>query len=309
MLRHVKSKSAYKMQRTSRRINFKVWFILIILALIPVIGTVSPGGLGIGEDQEITNTVERDSTGKVIKQTEVKRTISGRTVWDWLNLLGVPLVLTFLGLWLQEAQQKQANEQAEIEKAKEAARIQAEKAREEQRIQAEREIAENNQREEAIQAYFDRVSALLIDKNLIALASKIDQKEEGLVDEEIELFDATKDVIRAATLSILRRLRNDGHKKRFVIQFLIESKVLSKLRLSLQDADLRGADLNRLQLQGIDLCHAELLNANFISADLHGAKLEHAKCSNANFSYAILNDANLAKASLDGASLSRSQIA
>lgn len=295
------------MQKANWRINLKVWFILVVLMLIPIIGLLSPGGLGIGGDQEITQTVERGSTGKVIKQTEVQRNISGKTVWDWLSLLGVPLVLTFFGLWLQELQQKRADEQAHIEKIKEAQRIQDEEAREAQRIQVELEIAKNNQREEAIQTYFDRVSALLIDKNLMALTSKLDQEGECLTDREKDQIDATVNVIRAATLSILRRLGDDGQRKGVIVQFLIESQILRRLKLSLRGADLRGASLRGINLQGIDLRQANLVGADLISANFTKAQLENADLRESNLSYAKLNEANLAKTILFEAALYRAE--
>lgn len=233
-----------------------------------------PGGWGIKEDKEITRTVERNGTGQIIKQTEVERIISGKTVWDWLNLAGVPLTLSALGLWFQWLQQKRIDEQTKVE----------------------REIAEKN-------AYFNRISILLTEKNLIALASKVDQEEGSSVDEERELLDTTVDTIQVATLSILNRLGDNAQRKREIIQFLIDSKVLSKLRLSLKGADLRGADLSGVKLQDVDLRRAMLLKADLTAADLTGANLEGADLSYATLYWAILNHAKLAKAFLHQATL------
>jgi len=113
---------------------------------------------GIGADSTI-NT-ERDNKGNIIKTVEIPQ--SGKTLWDWLSLLGVPISLTAFGVWLQKLQQEQAAKEARLEKVQT-----------EHRTNLEKEIAEGNQREEALQAYFDRLSTLLIDKNLIAVADKV----------------------------------------------------------------------------------------------------------------------------------------
>jgi Holliday junction resolvase len=49
---------------------------------------------------DLTKNTERDSTGKVIKTVEVEQ--SGKTLWDWLSVLGVPLSLAVLGFWFQQ---------------------------------------------------------------------------------------------------------------------------------------------------------------------------------------------------------------
>jgi hypothetical protein len=175
---------------------------------------------GFGPDS--TTNIERDGTGKIIKTVEAEQ--SGKTFWDWLSLLGVPLSLAGLGFYFQQQQQKRSEEQAESD------REQAE-----QQVSLEREIAESNQQEEILQAYFDRVSALLVDQNLLAIAAKLsnlsdlDESQQEALIEQKELLDSSVDVIRARTLSILRRLKDSRERKSSVIRFLLESDIISKL--------------------------------------------------------------------------------
>jgi hypothetical protein len=75
----------------------------------------------------------------------------GKTLWDWLSLLGVPLSLAGLGYGLQQQQQKRA----------------------ETLSKEQREIAADEAKEEVLQAYIDRLSSLLVDKNVLEIASKV----------------------------------------------------------------------------------------------------------------------------------------
>jgi hypothetical protein len=74
----------------------------------------------------------------------------GKTVWDLLQLLIVPLALAVIGLWFaaqQDARQQQI---------------------ENQRAEAERELAEQRAQDEALQAYLDQMSGLLLERDLRA---------------------------------------------------------------------------------------------------------------------------------------------
>jgi hypothetical protein len=166
-----------------------------------------PGGIGIGKDSPVsTKTIEKDAQGKTLKTIETIKYDDGKTLWDWGSLLGVPLSLAILGYFLQQQQQKRA------EKLSKEQQERAEKLSEDQR-----RIADNETKEEVLQAYFDRLSVLLIDRNLIVLSNK--SKSSTITPEEQELLDSALDVIRARTLSILRRFENDAKRKASVINF------------------------------------------------------------------------------------------
>ena len=209
--------------------------------------------------------LRKDAKGIPVKTT-TKRD-DGKTLWDWFSLLGVPLSLAMLGLFFQWIQQKRSIQLA----------------------QEQREIAADETKEEILQVFFDRLSVLLVDKNLLAIASKVyaigTQDKEGQPKneatlEERELLDSAVDVIRARTLSILRRFENDPERKTSVIRFLVEADFISKLNLSLSGADLSRAILSR---------------ANLIGANLSGANLSGAILSGAILSRTNLRDANLSR--------------
>ena len=293
--------------------------VLVVILLVVRVEQGKPtwaAWTGIGADVEETRTQEVQPNGTVTKTTISKKFQSGKTLWDGLSVLGVPFALAGLGFWFQSLQQKQAVKQAKVERA-----------RAKKQAKVEKEIAETARREEAIQTYFDRLSDLLVDKNLIAIASKVQSfeaeaevkaKEEGSGSAKIkpsaslqvqkERLDAAVDVIRARTLAILRRLENDADRKADrktdVMQFLVESEVVQRLKLPLSGADLSGVNLNLTNLSGTNLSFANLSGANLSGANLSGANLSFASLSGANLRIASLSSASLSGANLSGANLS-----
>jgi uncharacterized protein YjbI with pentapeptide repeats len=216
--------------------------------------------------------------------------LKGKTLWDWLSLLGVPLSLALLGVWFQ----------------------QREKQRDKEVSETQRKAAEDAAKEEVLQVYFDRISTLLVEKNLRAIAAKVygeevedteNQPKEAVSADQRELLDASMDVIRARTLSILRRFDNDSSLKSTVAEFLVEAEIINKLKLSLRGADLSGANLRGTNLRGADLSGANLRGADLYVASLRDANLSFANLNDANLNGANLNDANLNSAELSGANL------
>src|SRR5215218_538290 len=202
----------------------------------------------------------------------------GMTVRDWLPIGGallVPLVIA-LGSW--------------------AITWQLEKL-ENQRAEAERELAEQRAQDEALQAYLDQMSHLILDRQLL----------------EVEQGDPVHTLAQARTSTAILRL--DAEHNESVTHFLITSglsvrskdsprllrgSTLSHAKLS--GAHLPNADLGDADLSGADLSNALLLNANLIVADLSGAGLSNALLDNADL-VADLSNADLSGASLLGADL------
>ncbi|MBE9160679.1 pentapeptide repeat-containing protein [Nodosilinea sp. LEGE 06152] len=249
-------------------------------------------GLGKGETTSISTVLKRDADGRPV-ETETKTTQPGKTLWDWLGLLGVPLTLAILGYVFQQQERYRA------ETLKEQDQYRAEILARDQR-----EIAANEAKEEILQAYFDRLSSLLIDKNIISLATN----SQYLVGQK-ELLEASINVIRARTLSILRRFEGDPEKINSVIRFLRESEVFSKANLKLDEADLIGVNLKDADLREIPLSKADLKKANLARADLEGANLEGANLTRANLAGASLEGANIKEAYLMEANFARANLA
>jgi uncharacterized protein YjbI with pentapeptide repeats len=198
----------------------------------------------------------------------------GMTLRSWLELLVVPLALVVIGLaftMLQDARQQQIENQ----RARQAQKI------ENQRAEAERELAEQRAQDEALQAYLDQMSGLLLERDL-----RVSEKGSEV-----------RTLARARTLTVLGRLDPSG--KTALTQFLIEADLVQRVDgrdpiISLRDADLSGANLYG----------ANLRNANLSNADLEAADLFDADLRDANLSGAYLRGADLFDANLFGANLS-----
>ena len=204
-----------------------------------------------------------------------------RTLWDWLELLAalaIPIVVGFGVAWFTSQQGKVSN-------------------------------AENkdNQREDALQAYIDKISELLLHEKL-----------RGSADD-----DEVRKIARVRTLTVLRGL--DAQRKASLLQFLHESGLidknnriidLSEAQLSeadlcsanLRDADLREANLRGANLGGVNLLYANLRGADLQGARLPGANLRGADLREVNLQGADLSDARLPGVKLFGARLSKANL-
>jgi uncharacterized protein YjbI with pentapeptide repeats len=204
----------------------------------------------------------------------------GKTVWDLLQLLIVPLALAVIGLWF--ASQQDARQQ-QIET---------------QRAEAERKLAVQRAQDEALQTYLDQMSQLMLDRKLL---------EAG---QGTPLYT----LAQARTSTLILRL--DAEHNESVTRFLINSglaksseasaRLLREITLShatLSNAYLPDADLFVADLSSADLSGAVLDGANLRGADLSGADLRHADLYKADLSDAILGGADLSGANLRGADL------
>jgi len=284
-----------------------------------------PGGIGIGKDNPVsTMTIEKDAQGKTVKTIETIKYDDGKTLWDWVSLWVVPSSLLLFGYILQLQQQERAanlskeqqkraedfskEQQDRAEKLSTEQQERAEKLAKEQQQRTEdfsteqQQRADNQTKEEVLQTYFDRLSVLLIDKNLIALSNKLNSN--NIETKEKELLESSLDVIRARTLSILRRFENDAGRKGSVMNFLIETGIVGKSKLNLSRANLSGANLRGANLRGANLREANFQGADLLWANFQGADLSRANLQSAELSEANLSGANLQSAELQSAELS-----
>jgi hypothetical protein len=323
-----------KPKKFSRPTIILIYFfgiLLIVYTLRPLFWT---GGTGISDTLDkifwgdtkrsetvVSKTVETDKQGNTVKTIETIKYDDGKTLWDWGSLLIVPSSLLLFGYILQlQQQERAANLSKEQQKrAEDFSKEQQERA--EKFANEQRDIADNETKEEILQTYFDRLSVLLIDRNLIVLSNKSNLST--ITPEEQELLDSALDVIRARTLSILRRFEKDAERKASVINFLIETEIVGKSNLNLSGAKLEGvflfeaylplANLGEANLRWALLTRANLGKANLKEAILAGAILNGANLSGANLSGAYLirvsiERANLAEANLEGAYLAEASL-
>jgi hypothetical protein len=158
-----------------------------------------------------------------------------KTLYDWLQLLFIPVVLAVAGFWFNHRERKAA----------------------ELRAKAEQEIAIDNQQETALQEYIKEMSELLLHEKLLK-----SQPE-----------DEVRKIAQVLTFTILPRL--NGERKGSVLRFLHDANVLDDVPpiIDLHHADLRGAQLKFANLHGADLSGADLSGANLELADLSDADL------------------------------------
>ena len=220
----------------------------------------------------------------------------GKGLWDYLDVFLVPFLSILSGLfiallvWYLEsgARRKEARLSIEREDSREEDR----KEREHTRLEASKV--------QALQAFYDRVSDILINKQVITLAESARRLGSSYVDPVVE---SSRIIVRARTLSILREMKNDGEKKSSAIRFLVESKILSVLSVSLS-----GADLSLVNLLGIHLRRVDLFSANLFAANLGAADLSGSNLSLSNLQATVLTNANLCNAILIGSDLSRAKL-
>ena len=179
---------------------------------------------------------------------------SGKTLWDWLQLLIIPLVLAIIAILFNRAERK--NEQAS---------------------------AYDNQREKALQEYFDRISELLLEDKLTKMSNAVT-------------------VLRARTSTALRTL--DPIRRANLIRFLSEADLINQAT----NGDLDKIDLQEANLAKIKLSKVSLSFANLRGADLSEADLSEAGLFETNFNGAILNDAQMTRADLRGAYMCRTEL-
>jgi hypothetical protein len=177
----------------------------------------------------------------------------GMTVRDWLQLLIVPLALVVIG-FLFSVQQDARQQRIEN-----------------QRAEAERKLAEKRAQDEALQAYLDQMSQLMLERKLL----------------EAEQGDPVHTLAQARTSTVILRL--DAEHNESVTRFLINSGLAVKSdpsprllsRIALSHATLRDAQLYEADLSVADLTNADLSGAYLYRADLSGAYLSFADLSDA----------------------------
>ncbi len=204
-----------------------------------------------------------------------------KTLWDWMELLIIPLFLAGAALILQRADSD-----------------------------AERKATEERQQEAALQAYFDRMAELLLDDEL-----QQDQGEKAWTVMRVRTLTVLRELNAARNGIVVRFLRDLGfagkRESRLFVAASLDGADLERVNLSgtdLEGARLEGANLERAFLIGVNLKDAILRNANlervhFRKANLDRAVLTDANLKSASLFEAILTNANLAGAHLGGANL------
>jgi hypothetical protein len=212
-----------------------------------------------------------------------------RTLWDWLELLIVPVVLAVGAYLFNRAERR--NEQA---------------------------IAHDRFSENTLQTYLTQMSELLLDKDMmltegspevrtvarmrtLTALRQLDAPRKAVV--LTFLWDARlirRSLERAAPPLIDLRgadLRNSGLRGMNLRSASLRRVDLSRSDLSeadlseadLSDADMDGVDLRGADLRGADLSGTDLSGADLRGADLRGTRLKFADLRNADLRAVVVN--------------------
>ena len=91
----------------------------------------------------------------LIETVRLKNTgFETKTLWDWMELLVIPLVLAIGAFYLERSERAVDRKTAD------------------DRAKLERELATDRQQEAALQAYLDRMAELLLKENLLAVCRR-----------------------------------------------------------------------------------------------------------------------------------------
>jgi uncharacterized protein YjbI with pentapeptide repeats len=214
-----------------------------------------------------------------------------------MSLLIVPAVLAAGGVWFNTHQNE------------------ADNARSDQQRAVNLNIAANQSQDTVLDTYFDRMSDLLLSKNLASSSSA----------------SQVATVARARTITALQRFHSDtlrggySDRKGLLLRFLFEAGLISTPTaiVNLTSADLTGANLGDLEIKHIDgkdcappensrapaLSMFNLNHADLSGVDLAGANLARTILDDSNLTDANLAGANLIGAHLTGATMIRTSLA
>jgi hypothetical protein len=276
-------------QKNKKLLIIFIAAVVIIVLLIVFVWAVYKFGWGWTGFAGGYSKITKKST------TEDTEYLASKTLWDWMQLLLVPIILAIGGFWLNQIQ-KNREERTTQRRADDEQRAV------DRRAEIDRWISVDNQRQAALQTYIDRMSELLLKEHLGELTPDDKPKPE---------YSEVRKIARIRTLTVLPSL--DPLRKQSVLQFLLEARLIDNdkciillgtadfSKLYLSKAILSGPNRSGANLRGADLNRAILTDAYLNGAKLNGAKLNGTTLSEAYLNGAILTDAYLNEANLSGA--------
>jgi uncharacterized protein YjbI with pentapeptide repeats len=297
----------------------KHWVATIIIVVVGVIVLIVLGylfkwdwtGFNSGTSQIIITSTSKVNYTATISQPS-------KTLWDWLQLLGVlaiPVVVGFGVAWFT-AQQGKVSDRENTD----------------------------NQRETALQAYIDKMSELLLEKHLresapgtevrtiarvrtSTVVRRLDPKRKGAVlrfVQESNLIESNDPIIKLELANFSEAdLRFFSLKGISAVHANLWKALLYDATLqgdfrgtTFDEADLRyarlGGDFQETRFVDANLSHASLggdfseaifIRTNLEGVDLSGAYLNHADLSHANLRRAVFGQTQLCCANLSYANL------
>lgn len=213
-----------------------------------------------------------------ISETTVMETHRGKTLWDLLDLLVVPVTLALLAVFFNWRQNLNQNR-----------------------------IAQDNLCEAEYQKYLDELRSLLLERSLARSREDSDARKLARA-YTLTIFRNLDPGRKGSLLQFLNEaelITSDSP--------VISLAMVNLERIDLSGADLNGVNLSEARLNGANLSRAYLTQANLQkaslkNANLRGAYLEQARLTESDLSGADLEGAFFPQAVLSGANLSRARL-
>jgi uncharacterized protein YjbI with pentapeptide repeats len=249
-----------------------------------------------------------------------------KKLWDFLQLLFVPLVLAIVGVGFQQFAKEREYSQQKADREREQLQQRADKEREQLQQRADKEkeleVANDRERQKILSDYFDQMAVLLQQKLLyVSVESEIFSIAQSKTVTALQSLDPRRQqaiiqYLEAAGLNLLdskkgllyesRMSKVDLRKGNFSGS-VFKNSDFSLSRLSgidfsgavMRGSDLNSSDLTGAKLGGIDLSQANLRGTGLVSSDLRVANLISADLTGADLTGADLTGANLAAANLE----------
>jgi len=207
--------------------------------------------------------------------------VLGKTLWDWLDLLIVPVVLA-VGAFLLDGSRKRS----------------------------EREVESDRQRQQTLDDYFAYVSELLLDNHLSEAAGSKPARELARTRTltALRLLDGKR---KAQVLQFLYEARLIDFDP--VIQLNgadFRSAFLDEATLSgseLRGVHFSGASIRNATLVGADLRGSDFSNVDFHASNLTDTRLVQATLDGADLRTAILHNTDLSEVNLDKVKMTNAQ--
>lgn len=198
------------------------------------------------------------------------KSLKNKTLWDWMGLLIVPMVLLIGGYFLNQSQITQQNN---IEEARITRQIDLD----DKRIAEQRRIEDERNYINILNNYRRSITDLMINGGLNDAGYNV----------------ASVKTASALTASTAPQL--DGERKGQLIIFLFKAHLImsDNPRVNLAKVDLSKAILTDADLQKIDLRNARLTQVNFTRTNLTDAVLRGADLTDVDFTDAILSGVKL----------------
>ncbi|MCA9882101.1 MAG: pentapeptide repeat-containing protein [Anaerolineae bacterium] len=264
---------------------------------------------------------------------------STRTLWDWLELLLVPLLLAAAGAYLNyldnRRKRREDDERARQQKREDDIRREQQEREEEldeQRQQREaleaRRRDEERYREETVRKYFDDMAYLMVEKGLLALVQSVEPGKtigetkdptsptEPDPEKLVELLkNPVWNIAQTRTITVLRRMSYrravDSGDTEEQLETKVDVQRANEILDFLRDSGLlvgvgsilRQANLVEIDLKGVYLSQVNLSGAALFGADLSGAFLNDINLNSAYLVKTNLSNAHLGQANLSCADL------